>query len=79
MNKIKLLDVVALTKNLPQHGLIQGEIGTVVEAYPKGGYEVEFIAQDGYTYALIAAKKEQLIALKQKPDRAAKSLVAAAL
>ena len=79
MNQINLLDVVALTTNLPKYGLFLGEVGTVVEVHPKGGYEVEFVAQDGYTYALIAAKKEQLIALKQKPIHGSRSLVAAAL
>ena len=79
MNQINLLDVVALTTNLPKYGLLLGEVGTVVEVHPKGGYEVEFVAQDGYTYALIAAKKEQLISLKQKPIHRSRSLVAAAL
>ncbi len=79
MNQINLFDVVALTTNLPKYGLFWGEVGTVVEVHPKGGYEVEFVAQDGYTYALISAKPEQLISLKQKPMHRANSLVVAAL
>ena len=65
-NKIQLLDVVALTSDLPQHNLNCGEIGTVVECYPDGVFEVEFVAQDGYTYALISLRSDQLIALRQK-------------
>jgi len=79
MNTIQLLDVVALTTDLPSHGLVAGEIGTVVEVHPKGGFEVEFVAQDGRTYALIAAAQSQLISLRQKPNFDSKSLVPAAI
>lgn len=79
MNTINLLDVVALTVDLPKYKLWRGEIGAVVEVHPKGGYEVEFVSQDGYTYALITAKKEQLIALRQKPLHTSRELVSAAL
>lgn len=65
-NKIQLLDVVALTSDVPRHNLHCGEIGTVVECYPDGVFEVEFVAQDGYTYALIPLRSNQLIALRQK-------------
>lgn len=41
-NRIQLLDVVALTSDLPQHNLNCGEIGTVVECYPDGVFEVEW-------------------------------------
>jgi len=59
-NKIQLLDVVALTSDLPQHNLSCGEIGTVVECYPDSVFEVEFVAQDGYTYALIPLRSQAL-------------------
>ena len=79
MNTIKLFDVVALTEDLPKYKLRRGEIGAVVELHPTGGYDVEFVSQDGYTYALITAKKEQLIALRQKPLHTSRKLVTAAL
>jgi hypothetical protein len=44
-----MFDVVALTENVPGHKLERGEIGAVVECYPGGAYEVEFVSQDGYT------------------------------
>jgi len=53
MSRIKLLDVVAITSDIPKHNLYRGEIGAVVECYPGDAYEVEFVAQDGYTYALV--------------------------
>jgi hypothetical protein len=63
---IQLLDVVALTDDVPEHKLWRGEIGTVVECYPGGAYEVEFVAQDGYNYALVTLQVEQLVPLRQK-------------
>lgn len=65
-DEIKLLDVVALTANLPEYNLWRGEIGTVVECYPGDAFEVEFVAQDGYTYALVTLRADQLIPLRQK-------------
>lgn len=76
-NEIQLLDVVALMVDLPKHNLFRGEIGAVVECYPNDGYEVEFIALDGYTYALVALHGNQLIPLRQKPQRTAKTTVPA--
>lgn len=67
-DKIQLLDVVALTENLPEYNLWRGEIGAVVECHPDDAYEVEFVAQDGYTYALVTLRGEQLIPLRQKRD-----------
>ena len=39
---IRLLDVVALTEDLPQRGLGRGQVGTVVEALAPNVFEVEF-------------------------------------
>ena len=38
----RLLDVVALLSDLPAHGLLRGQVGTVVELLD-GAYEVEFL------------------------------------
>lgn len=65
-NEIKLLDVVALTEDIPEYNLWRGEIGAIVECYPNNAYEVEFVAQDGYTYALVTLKGNQVMVLKQK-------------
>lgn len=41
--KIKLLDVVALTQDVPEHNLKRGDIGMVVEILSNGeAYKVEF-------------------------------------
>jgi hypothetical protein len=77
--EIQLLDVVALTMDIPKHNLFRGEIGAVVECYPNDGYEVEFISLDGYTYALVALHGNQLIPLRQKSQRMAKTTVPATI
>ena len=42
-NAIKLLDVVALTVDLPEHNLGWGQVGTVVQILAGGtAFEVEF-------------------------------------
>lgn len=65
---IRLLDVVALIADKREHELMRGEIGTVVECYPDDGYEVEFVARDGYTYALVTLQGEDLLPLREKRE-----------
>lgn len=77
--KIKLLDVVALTTDLPEHNLWRGEIGAVVECHPDSAYEVEFVAEDGHTYALLTLRGNQLIPLRQKQVHSDALAVPAAL
>ncbi len=61
MEMIKLLDVVALTENLPDQGLRRGEVGTVVEILAPGVFEVEFSDDTGEAYAFASLRAEQLI------------------
>ena len=50
-SSIRLLDVVALTVDLPQYNLWQGQVGTVVELLADGlAFEVEFSDRNGRTY-----------------------------
>ncbi|MBV7339622.1 DUF4926 domain-containing protein [Chloroflexi bacterium TSY] len=76
-DEIQLLDVVALVSDIPKHNLFRGEIGAVVECYPNNSYEVEFISQDGHTYALVALHADQLIQLRQKAVHTATQTVPA--
>jgi hypothetical protein len=65
-NTIKLLDIVALNVDLPEHNLRRGEIGTVVELLDGGtAFEVEFSDDNGQTYESIGLCPEQLIVLKR--------------
>jgi len=47
-----LLELVVLTRDLPELGLRAGDLGTVVEVYQRGGLEVEFVQPNGDTKAL---------------------------
>ncbi|MGD9564222.1 MAG: DUF4926 domain-containing protein [Pyrinomonadaceae bacterium] len=68
MSKIKLLDVVALTEDVPEERLYEGQVGTVVEVYNNGeAFEVEFIDREGKTYALTTLEPRQLLALHYEP------------
>ena len=65
-NSIKLLDVVALSEDLPQDGLMRGQVGTVVEMLAPNVFEVEFTDDEGRTYAMKALKTSQLMILHHK-------------
>jgi hypothetical protein len=69
--KMKLLDVVALIQDLPEHGLIQGQVGTVVEVLPPNAYEIEFSDDQGRTYASVGVSSDKLIVLHYRPAEAA--------
>lgn len=63
-NSIELLDVVALTKDLPQHKLSRGQVGTVVEILAPNVFEVEFSDDEGQTYAMLALRADRLMVLR---------------
>jgi transcriptional regulator with XRE-family HTH domain len=69
-DKIHLLDVVALNADLPEQGLLRGQVGTVVEELAPGVFEVEFSDDEGRTYATAALRAEQLIILHYHPAKA---------
>ena len=64
---IQLLDVVALTDDLPDRGLCRGQVGTVVELLGPEIYEVEFSDDEGRTYALRPLHASQLMTLHYRP------------
>lgn len=54
VSAINELDVVVITQDIPEHGLISGDVGTVVHCYGDGeAYEVEVVAANGHTVALM--------------------------
>jgi Domain of unknown function (DUF4926) len=63
-NTIELLDVVALTVDLPAYGLWRGQVGTVVEELANGeAFEVEFSDRDGQTYESVGLRMGQSMVL----------------
>lgn len=71
MDEIKLFDVVALMENLPAEGLRRGEVGTVVEQWKDGVFEVEFSDDSGKAYAFAALRPDQVMKLHFRKDEAA--------
>jgi hypothetical protein len=67
---VHLLDVVALTTDLPAKGLLRGQVGTVVETLAPEVFEVEFSDDEGKTYATAALRAGQLIVLHYHPAKA---------
>ena len=68
---IKPYDVVALTEDIAPQGLVRGQVGTVVEQYAPDAFEVDFIDNDGRTYALLTLRAPQLLVLRYEPLLAA--------
>ena len=67
----RLLDVVALTVDLPKKGLVRGQVGTVVEILGAAAYEVEFSDDEGHTYAQAVVQGDELLVLRYHPELAA--------
>jgi hypothetical protein len=67
---IQLLDVVALTEDLPEQKLRRGQVGTIVEVLAPGVYEVEFVDNKGRTYAQLAISAQKLMVLHEEPVEA---------
>jgi len=61
--EMHLLDVVALTKDIPDRGLRRGQVGTIVEILEPDVFEVEFADNEGRTYATLALNAKQLLVL----------------
>lgn len=64
-----LFDVVAILCDVPAHGLLRGQVGTVVDLLD-GAYEVEFSDDNGKAYAELALSADQLLVLYHGPRRA---------
>lgn len=58
------LDVVVLTTARPDLGLIAGQVGTVVHKYSEADFHVEFVNQEGSTYAITDLPASQLMKLR---------------
>ena len=67
MTGVGMHSVVALLEDLREEGLVRGQVGTVVENWAPGVYEVEFADDNGKTYAMVALKAEQLMRLHHEP------------
>jgi hypothetical protein len=64
---MELLSEVAVLQDMPEKGLLRGQVGTVVEPLTPHVAEVEFIDDQGRTYAMAAMRVEELIRLHHCP------------
>lgn len=67
MTDIDIHSVVALLEDLPEEDLVRGQVGTVIENWAPGVYEVEFADDNGKSCAMAALKAEQLMRLHHAP------------
>ncbi|MFN0036833.1 MAG: DUF4926 domain-containing protein [Saprospiraceae bacterium] len=61
---IKLLDVVALLKPIPEHHLRVGQVGAVVEILKNEHFEIEFTDKKGRTITLLPISGHHLMVLQ---------------
>ena len=65
---IKLLDIVALTADLPEYNLWRGQVGTIVDILAGGSaFEVEFSDRQGRTFESLGLRPDQLMVLHYDP------------
>jgi len=66
---------VILTTDLPEYGLQAGDVGTVV-LVPRGGdgFEVEFVALDGETVAVVSLFSSQVRSIGEREITHARKL-----
>jgi hypothetical protein len=67
MADLELLSVVALMRDIPESGLVRGQVGTVVETLGPEVFEVEFSDDNGRTYASLAVGSNDLLRLHHEP------------
>ena len=64
---ISLLDMVALTEDMPERSLHCSQVGTVVEQLAPDVFEIEFSDDEGRAYATLALHSNQLMVLHYEP------------
>jgi Domain of unknown function (DUF4926) len=75
MTIVNLLDVVALTVDIPEYSLTKGQVGTVVEILASGqAFEVEFSDREGRTYESVGLRPDRFMVLRF--DRVSPTMVA---
>ncbi len=63
----ELLSSVALLRDLPERGLVRGQVGTIVEPLDNSTALVEFSDDEGCAYAIVPCPREALPILRTAP------------
>jgi hypothetical protein len=64
---MELLSEVAVLQDMPDKGLVRGQVGTIVEILSPSVAEVEFSDDEGRAYAMVALRSEEIIRLHHRP------------
>ena len=67
---IKLLDIVALLKEIPENKLLRGQIGTVIECYSDTEFEIEFSDNNGKTISMLTLSTTDIMLLHNELEYA---------
>jgi hypothetical protein len=57
---MKEFDTVVLRRDLPEFGLVQGDVGAIVHVHSPDGFEVEFVTGEGATLAVATLRLDDL-------------------
>ncbi|HST51245.1 MAG TPA: DUF4926 domain-containing protein [Pyrinomonadaceae bacterium] len=72
------LDTVALTRDVVEHGLKNGDVGAVVHRYEDGeAFEVEFVTAEGRTVAILTLTGQDIRPLGERDILHVRELAAA--
>ena len=67
MRPLREHDRVVLVSDVPSEKLATGDVGTIVHVHDAGqAYEVEFVALDGETVAVVTLDRDQVRAVQQR-------------
>ncbi|RBP13848.1 uncharacterized protein DUF4926 [Roseiarcus fermentans] len=64
------LSALALLRDLPEHGLVRGQVGTILEALDEATALVEFSDDEGRAYAVVPCRDDALLVLRTVPRAA---------
>lgn len=64
--KFRELETVVLERDIPEHGLRKGDLGSVVELYEPDGLDVEFVRASGKTQALVTLRSNDVRSVRDE-------------
>jgi len=64
------LDVVALLSDVPEKGLVRGQVGTVIEVLDATTTLIEFADDRGRAFAILPCDASKLLVLHYQPEAA---------
>lgn len=60
------LQMVVLGRDLPEHELRAGDVGVVVHVHGQSAYEVEFVAGEGRTLAVVTLEEAGVRPIRER-------------